>query len=441
MRPGERQVADNLGDIRKDHKARYEWAAKYLGANKTVIDVGCGVGYGTHILAKAGLTARGYEIDQEAVDYANANWKMKGTTFRKADARHIGPFRSIDGAICFEMLEHVEDPEVVLNRIGESTDTLICSVPNESVFPHRGKILYHHRHYTAEEFEELLNFTGWQVDEWFGQHGPESDVEKAIQGRTLIAVCSRPDTIKSGMHKELPPPALPIPRSVAIVAMGRSASTYLNMASTRGGRHMVADETWAINSMGAVIQHDMLFHMDDCKIQEARAEASPGSNVWGLVQWLKGHDRFFTSKKYDDYPGAMAFPLTDVINSVGSIYFNSTVAYAVAYAIHLGVERISLYGVDYSYANMHKAESGRGCVEFYLGIAAAKGIQIEIASDSTLMDANVDPSIKPYGYDAYDVEFNQTDEGMEIVMKDRDELPTPEEMEARYNHEPKQQVV
>ena len=436
MRPGERQVANRIEDIRADHTARYEFAASRFNKSDTIMDVGCGVGYGTSILAKAGFRARGYELDQDAVDYANEHWKTKGATFKRADARNIGPFRSIDGAVCFEMLEHVEDPEKILDRIAQSTDSLICSVPNELVFPYRSNILYHHRHYTPQEFEELLNSCGWQVTEFHGQAGANSEIEKQIQGRTLIAVCARVDKPRGGMYKKLPDPPRPIPRSVAIVAMGRSAQTYCNLASTRGGRQRVADETWAINSMGNVIAHDLLFHMDDCKIQESRAKAAPGSNVGGLMDWLKHHDNFFTSKPYSDYPGGRPFPIGDVIKSVGSVYFNSTVAYAVAYAIHIGVQKISLFGVDYSYADLHKAESGRGCVEFYLGIAAARGIGVEIASDSTLLDANVDPSLKPYGYDAYDVKFNQTDDGVEINMTERESLPTAEEMEARYNHEP-----
>ena len=66
------------------------------------------------------------------------------------------------------------------------------------------------------------------------------------------------------------PPAL---RSVAIVAMGPSHRSYTGLASIYGDRCRLVDETWAINAMGTVIQHDLLFHMDDCRIQEARAKA------------------------------------------------------------------------------------------------------------------------------------------------------------------------
>jgi hypothetical protein len=62
-----------------------------------------------------------------------------------------------------------------------------------------------------------------------------------------------------------------------------------------------------------------------------------------------------------------------VINSCGMAYLNNTGACAVAYAVHIGVKKISLFGCDYTYPNVHDAEKGRACLEFHLGIAKAAG--------------------------------------------------------------------
>ncbi len=224
------------------------------------------------------------------------------------------------------------------------------------------------------------------------------------------------------------------PESVAIVAMGMSAATYLRLCAKAGDRKRVADETWAINSMGGVIKHDLLFHMDDCRVQEARAKRSPGGNVAGMLGWLKNHPKFFTSRKYPEYPGAKEFPLQKVINSLGVAYFNNTVAYAIAYAIYIGVKKIGIYGADYSYVDLHKSERGRGCVEFLLGIATAKGIHVVVAGDSSLLDANIPDDQKFYGYEAVNIELKNTSKGVKVKMKQRD-IPSAEEMEARYKHE------
>lgn len=226
------------------------------------------------------------------------------------------------------------------------------------------------------------------------------------------------------------------PESVAIVAMGASANTYLRLCTVRGDRRKVADETWAINAMGGVIQHDLLFQMDDLAIQEARAKRKPDGTVAATLDWLRQHPRFFTSRAYAAYPGGQEYPLAEVIGTVGSSYFNNTVAYAVAYAIHIGAKRISLYGADFSYPNAHKAERGRGCVEFLMGIAAARGIRIEVAENSTLLDASVPNDQKLYGYDTEDVTIEAKPEGgVAIKRAPKSALSTAEDIEKRYGHE------
>lgn len=229
------------------------------------------------------------------------------------------------------------------------------------------------------------------------------------------------------------------PKSVAIVAMGQSSDTYLRLCANLGDRRRVADETWAINAMGGVIQHDLLFHMDDCKVQEARAARTPDSNIAGMVRWLRDHPNFITSKAYPEYPGAHEFPLQDVINTLGASYFNNTVPYAMAYALFIGVKKVAIYGADYSYENLHKAEMGRGCLEFWIGLAAARGVAVEVAGNSTLLDANVDASQRFYGYDASDVTLEQTDAGVRVIQTPRESLPSAEEIEVRYNHEPQKE--
>lgn len=203
---------------------------------------------------------------------------------------------------------------------------------------------------------------------------------------------------------------------VAIVAQGESWRSY---------RGVDVDEVWAINHMGLRIGHDLLFHMDDCKVQESR----DNSSIIPLVELLQVHPRFLTSKVYPDYPGAEAYPLADVVNCIGTTYLNGTTAYAVAYAIFLQVEELHLYGCDFSYPNAHKAESGRGCVEHLLGIAKERGIRIVLPENTSLMDQNV--IHKPYGYDAYYVTFIEDGGRITVEMTDKP-LPSGEEIEKRY---------
>lgn len=231
---------------------------------------------------------------------------------------------------------------------------------------------------------------------------------------------------------------LAVPESVAILGMGPSLNQYVLIARQLGARKKLADEVWGINALGDVLQCDRIFHMDDVRIQEIRAKARPQSNIANMLEWMKAHPGpIYTSRTHQDYPGLVPFPLEDVYNSTGYLYFNSTAAYAVAYAIHIGVKKLVIAGMDFTYEDAHDSEKGRGCVEFWLGIAAARGIQITIVKTSSLMDACEPFEKRAYGYNTVALKFERREDGAHrIVFVERDQatLPTADEIEADYDH-------
>ena len=275
--------------------------------------------------------------------------------------------------------------------------------------------------------------------EWHGQAGPLSEVEPDIEGRTVIAVARSTRRAASGpKHHEV---ALkPVPDHVAIIGLGPSCMAFFELVKGLGGASAYCDEVWGINAMGDVLRCDRIFHMDDILVQEARAKERPGSNIAAMVNWLKTHPGpVYTSIVRPGYPGLVAFPLEEVLNADhdhngGAPYFNSTAAYAVAYAVHIGVKRISLFGIDYTLPNAHKAEQGRACVEFWLGIAAARGIAITIPEQSSLLDACAPEAERLYGYDCADVHLEPR-EGGGVRVRFEDKPPPPAaEIERRYDH-------
>jgi len=226
-----------------------------------------------------------------------------------------------------------------------------------------------------------------------------------------------------------------IPEHVAIVGLGPSLATYVDIAKRCGGRRKLADETWAINALGDVLACDRIFHMDDVRIQEARAAAKPQSNIAAMMEWIKGHPGpIYTSRLHPDYPGLVEFPFEDVINKTGHAYFNNTAAYAVAFAVYLGVKKISLYGCDFTYPNAHDAEKGRACVEFWLGVASARGIQLSIPVTTSLMDGCVEADRRFYGYDTLNLSFEQTEGRTKVIFTERETVASAEEIEHRYDH-------
>lgn len=222
---------------------------------------------------------------------------------------------------------------------------------------------------------------------------------------------------------------------IVILGLGPSVRQFLEITKRVGGKSAFCDEVWGINALGDVFACDRVFHMDDVRVQQIRANASPGSNIASMLTWLKKHPGpIVTSRAHPDYPGLVEFPLADVLNKFPLGYFNSTAAYAVAYALHIGVKKITCFGMDFTYPDAHDAEKGRACVEFWLGMAAARGIEISVPKTTSLLDAMNPQSARFYGYDCVDLDIQRVDGKIVVDFSERDTMPTADEIEAGYDH-------
>ena len=229
---------------------------------------------------------------------------------------------------------------------------------------------------------------------------------------------------------------------VAILGLGPSVNQYLELTKRKGGRKAFCDETWCINALGEVFQCDRIFHMDDVRIQQVRADAKPESNIARMLDWLKTTTApVVTSRTHPDYPALQEFPLGEVLSRFPLGYMNNTAAYAVAYALWLfhvkhrsKKNKLTLFGMDYTYDNVEHAERGRACVEWWLGVAAEMGVEIAMPKTTSLMDAYHSMQGRYYGYDTVDLEFKNDGGLITVTMTEIEKLPTAEEIEAAYNH-------
>jgi hypothetical protein len=433
LQSGERQVAPTIDGIRRDHVARYEFAARRLPEQSRLFDYAAGICYGARILAEAGHHVTAFDIDEEALEYGREHYAHSRVQPCQV-SKMIPPMWAVDAAVCFETVEHLEDPRSLLKALRDSAPLLIASVPNEAVFPYAGQ-RFHFRHYTKAEFECLLNECGWHVKEWHGQLGDESDVVAGLEtGRTLIAVAER------GEPKAVTPP--PRGKHVAILGLGPSVTQFLELTKRMGGRSAFCDEVWTINALGDVFATDLVFHMDDVRVQAIRALANPQSNIARMLGWLKTSPvPVVTSRAHEDFPALQEFPLQEILSLHPTGYFNSTAAYTIAYAVwrqhaHRDIAKISIFGMDFTYPNAHDAEKGRACVEFWLGIAVSAGIQLSMPKTTSLMDALAPQAERFYGYDTLDLAISRSIDGVTVTKTPRpeDKWPTAEEVELAYDH-------
>lgn len=229
------------------------------------------------------------------------------------------------------------------------------------------------------------------------------------------------------------------PSRVAIVGLGPTSGAYIQDVDKAGDRYKLFDETWTFNSYCNVIESDRLFHMDDVLVQEIRAKADGpySSRIAGMLEAMKRYKGpIYTSFADERFPTMVNYPLKDVIQRFGSMYFTTTPPYAVAYAAMIGVEELTIYGCDYTWPGQADAEGGRSCMEYWIGRVQSLGLKVAVHRYSTLMDTNKSykDDIKLYGYDRVRISMEDMGQGkVKLVLTEKD-LPTAQEMEERYSH-------
>lgn len=172
---GERVIPDRyeLKPMLQEHLIRYSFALPYVkGAD--VIDLGCGCGYGTHLLATGGArSAIGIDAAPEAINYSREHYRASNLAFEVMDATALRfAEQSFSAAVCLEVFEHVEDCDALLReavRVLEPGGTLVLSTPNKSVWSPRTRHPinpWHVREFEREEFATLLKAHLGEVHFW-----------------------------------------------------------------------------------------------------------------------------------------------------------------------------------------------------------------------------------------------------------------------------------
>jgi 2-polyprenyl-3-methyl-5-hydroxy-6-metoxy-1,4-benzoquinol methylase len=114
---GERYHPDRLGEIRQEHIHRYAWVLNMV-AGLDVVDVACGEGFGSAMLAERAKSVTGVDISDAAVKHATSSYPAQNLSFICADAAEL-PLQdqSADVVVSFETIEHVADQARMLAEI------------------------------------------------------------------------------------------------------------------------------------------------------------------------------------------------------------------------------------------------------------------------------------------------------------------------------------
>lgn len=85
----------------------YKFAAKMIGSDKRVIEVGCSEGLGTVLLAEHAQFCLGVDTDSAAIEVARATLESPRLHFEARDLLEAGS-GIFDAAVCLDVIEHIE---------------------------------------------------------------------------------------------------------------------------------------------------------------------------------------------------------------------------------------------------------------------------------------------------------------------------------------------
>ena len=145
---GERFVPGVPGEIWYEHWHRYHFVAP-LVAGREVLDIACGYGYGSALLARRAKHVTGGDISSEAIEHARVRYAATANVeFRLADCAAL-PFAdaSFDAVVSFETIEHIAAQDIFLDevrRVLRPGGLVILSCPN--------KVEYTDKRGTTNEF-------------------------------------------------------------------------------------------------------------------------------------------------------------------------------------------------------------------------------------------------------------------------------------------------
>ncbi len=141
------------------HLIVYEWiAGRVIG--KRVIDMACGEGYGSAVLAESAATVVGVDANPEAHEHARLRYVRSNLRFERDLVESF--VEPCDAVVFLQTIEHVEDPGVILEHfkslIGPGGVAYI-STPNLLTLAPRGAVKsdnpWHVKEYREEEFRGL----------------------------------------------------------------------------------------------------------------------------------------------------------------------------------------------------------------------------------------------------------------------------------------------
>ncbi|MEA2357563.1 MAG: hypothetical protein QOI62_823 [Solirubrobacteraceae bacterium] len=141
------------------HLAVYEWIRVRVGGLR-VVDLACGEGYGSEVLARTAYRVTGVDANPEAHEHARLRYRHPNVRFVRDMVETFS--ERCDAVVFLQTIEHVHDPDGVLENVRSMiapNGAAYVSTPNVLTLAPKGEERsgnpWHLREYRAEEFRAL----------------------------------------------------------------------------------------------------------------------------------------------------------------------------------------------------------------------------------------------------------------------------------------------
>lgn len=209
------------------HVFAYEFAKTIIKPGSSVLEVGCGEGYGTSLLAQMASRVTALDVDEATLASAAAKYGSDKTKFTSYDGGRMPfPDGGFDAVVCFQVIEHVRDDAAFvreLRRVLKPGGPLILTTPNRTYrLKPRQKPWnpFHVREYHAAELGALLGRSFRQVAVW-GVRGSD-DVQSIEHARVAWALRSGP---VAAIRRTMPEPLRRLIGGILKALSGASGGT------------------------------------------------------------------------------------------------------------------------------------------------------------------------------------------------------------------------
>ena len=169
------------------------------------------------------------------------------------------------------------------------------------------------------------------------------------------------------------------PTRVAMVGLGPSANAFW-LENAQFNAAPPYDAVWVVNRAATSFRHDLCFDMHDLRDLTRKYPQE-------MHRFVTAEKPIMTLAAYPEFPMSVAFPIKETLEFIKHDILNSTPAYMMAFALMIGVKELYLYGMDFHYENLDRAEAGGQGMAYLLGMAQVLGVNYRIPNTSSLLDA------------------------------------------------------